>query len=190
MFGITAPTLFYFVRHGQTEYNRREIRCGGDLDIPLTEIGARQAGRVAGQLQTAGAAIGLIVTSPLQRTHRTAEIISAALGGLEIVLVPGFIERRLGDWNGRPIKDTEPLLRAGRTPPGGESEAEFHARIETTLDSLRPLLDRRPLVVASKGVARVLGEILGIEERLDAANAQIIEFDCRPPGEITIRRLA
>ena len=92
------------------------------------------------------------------------------------MLEPLFVERALGAWNGRPIAATEPLLRSGQTPPGGESEAGFRARIERALDALRPLLPRRPLVVSSKGVARVLGAIVGATPRPSADNAELITF--------------
>ncbi len=37
------PFNFYFVRHGVTDLNFRGLRCGGDLDVPLTDIGCDQA---------------------------------------------------------------------------------------------------------------------------------------------------
>ncbi|HXF90505.1 MAG TPA: histidine phosphatase family protein, partial [Candidatus Nitrosotenuis sp.] len=30
---------FYFVRHGETDHNRRLLCAGGGTDIPLNEIG-------------------------------------------------------------------------------------------------------------------------------------------------------
>lgn len=32
-----------FVRHGATAPNEAELRCGGDLDVPLSELGRAQA---------------------------------------------------------------------------------------------------------------------------------------------------
>lgn len=33
------PFSFHFVHHGVTELNFRGLRCGGDLDVPLADIG-------------------------------------------------------------------------------------------------------------------------------------------------------
>ena len=81
--------------------------------------------------------------------------------GLEMRIEPGLIERRLGSWNGRSIEETQPLLAAGRTPPGGESSVRFTARVLTAFRSLAPLYARWPPIVSSRGVARVLMENAG-----------------------------
>lgn len=166
--------LFYFVRHGETEPNARGVRCGGDVDAPLTENGVRQAEALGGVLR--GRGIGVIVASPLQRTRRTAEIVAPALGGIPVVFEPLFAERRLGEWNGRPIAETEPLIRARQTPPGGESETEFRDRVARALEALRPHLARVPLVVSSRGVARMLQLLCGESGGPPAENAQVIEY--------------
>lgn len=170
-----ARQVCFFVRHGETESNARGVRCGGDRDIPLTSRGEEQVRAMVPQL--VGLGIALIVASPLLRTQRTAAIIAEALGGIVIETAPLFLERRLGEWNGRSIEETEPLLRAKQTPPGGESEAEFRARIERAVESLRPLLLRRPLVVSSKGVARMLNLLFGDPSHPTVGNAEVIRID-------------
>ena len=62
------------------------------------------------------------------------------------------------------------------TPPGGESEEQFHARVSLALERLRPKLERRPLLVSSKGVGRILNSIFGGTERMAVANGEIVEF--------------
>lgn len=150
-----------FVRHGATEPNLAGLRCGGDLDVPLTDAGRRQAADVGRRLAALGRPIGLIVSSDLQRTRETARIVAAALPGVEVVIEAGFGERHLGTWNLRPIADTEAELQSGITPPGGESNEHFFERIALALETLLPRLAQRPLLVGSKGVARALGELLG-----------------------------
>jgi probable phosphoglycerate mutase len=78
------------------------------------------------------------------------------LGNTPVEIDPLFNERRLGQWNNRPIAETEELLAAKVTPPGGEAEDDFTKRVSAAMDNLRPHLDRRPLLVSSKGVGRVL----------------------------------
>ncbi len=166
-----------FVRHGATAANLAGLRCGGDLDLPLTEQGREQAQAAAAQIARLDPAVGLIVTSDLQRTRETARIIASRLRGVPVVVEPAFGERLLGQWNLQSIAATQPLLEARQTPPGGESEDEFMARIEGALRRIAPCLARRPLLVGSKGVARVLGELSGRSGRLELANGVVETFD-------------
>lgn len=170
------PFTMYFVRHGATEPNFRGLRCGGDLDIPLMDIGCDQAYLLAKQIDRMNLGIGVIVAASLIRTRQTASIISGVLGNVPVQTEPLLNERRLGQWNNRPIAETEEQLAARVTPPGGESEEEFMARVGLALEALRPYLDRRPLLVSSKGVGRVMNVLLGGEGRMQVGNGEIVEF--------------
>ena len=151
---------FFFIRHGQTVANRDGVRSGGESDTHLTGLGREQARKAGLALDRLGTIPGLIFTSPLSRTIETAEILNARFG-LDVRIDPGLIERRLGAWNGRGVEETQPLLAAGRTPPGGESNARFKARVLAAFRGLAPLYARWPLIVSSRGVARVLMEHAG-----------------------------
>jgi probable phosphoglycerate mutase len=178
----------YFVRHGVTEPNFRGFRCGGDLDLPLMDIGCDQAYLLAKQIEKMNLRIGVIIAGSLIRTRQTASIISGVLGNLPIEIEPLVNERRLGQWNNRPIAETEELLAARVTPPGGESEDEFTERIGLALEHLKPFLDRRPLVVSSKGVGRVLNGLLGGTGRMQVGNGEIVEFAvARNAGQTRLR---
>ena len=170
------PFTFYFVRHGVTEQNFKGLRCGGDVDVPLLDMGCDQAFLLAKQIAHMELGIATIVSSSLVRTRQTAMIISAVLGGVPIVEEPLFNERRLGAWNNRPIEETEDFIRRKIPPPGGETEEEFTARIERAVAAVRPMLNKKPLIVSSKGVGRILNVILGGEERLLVANGEVVEF--------------
>lgn len=170
------PFTLYFVRHGVTEPNFRGYRCGGDLDIPLMDIGCDQAYLLAKQMEKMNLRIGVIIAGSLIRTRQTASIISGVLGNIPIEVEPLVNERRLGQWNNKPIAETEEMLAARVTPPGGESEEEFTQRISLALEHMRPYLDRRPLLVSSKGVGRVLNGILGGSGRMQVGNGEIVEF--------------
>lgn len=172
-----APRPLLFARHGATTANLAGLRCGGDLDLPLADSGRQQAQALARCVAALEPRIGLIVTSDLQRTRETAAIVAAALGGIEIRTLPGWNERRLGQWNLRPIAETQAGLSAGLTPPGGESEADFKARIRAALIALQPLRAARPLLIGSKGVARILGEFARLPERLTLANTELVSLD-------------
>src|SRR5690349_14670803 len=166
----------YFVRHGITEPNFRGFRCGGDLDLPMMDIGCDQAYLLAKQIDKMNLHVGVIIAGSLLRTRQTASIIGGVLGDVPIVVEPLLNERRLGEWNNRPIAETEDLLAAKATPPGGESEEAFQARIADALERVRPYLDRRPLIVSSKGVGRILNALLGGNDRMQVGNGEIVEF--------------
>ena len=173
----------YFVRHGLTEPNFRGFRCGGDLDLPLMDIGCDQAYLLGKQIAAMNLRVGVIFTGSLIRTRQTASIISGVLGDVPVEVEPLLNERRLGQWNNKPIAETEEMICAGVTPPGGESEDEFTHRVALALDGLRPHLARRPLVVSSKGVGRVLNGLLGGQGRMQIGNGEIVEFSVAREGE-------
>jgi 2,3-bisphosphoglycerate-dependent phosphoglycerate mutase len=170
------PFGFFFVRHGVTELNFRGLRCGGDLDVPLTDLGCDQAYLLAKQIQRMDLQLDRILCGSLIRVRQTALIISGVLGGLPIEIDPLLNERRIGDWNRRSIAETEELIASKIAPVGGESEEEFTDRIRTALIHLSTHSDHRPLVVSSKGVGRILNTLLGGEGRMQVANGEIVEF--------------
>jgi len=97
-----------------------------------------------------------------------------------VEIEPLLNERKLGQWNNRPIAETEEQLRSRVTPPGGESDEQFEARIALALERLRPVMERRPLIVSSKGVGRVMNSLLGGTERMTVGNGEIVEFAVAP----------
>lgn len=167
-----------FLRHGATGPNLQGLRCGGDLDAPLTELGRLQATQAALRIHELRISVGVIVTSRLARTRETAQIVGRILHGVEIAIEPAFAERRLGAWNLQPIAENEEALSQGLTPPGGESNHEFVERVSGALQAWLPRLSEQPLLVGSKGVARVLRELSG-RERLPQplANGALAHFD-------------
>lgn len=167
---------FAFIRHGATDLNLRDLRCGGDLDVPLTEAGCDMSFDMARWMQRREMRFGTILSGTLLRTRQTALIISGVLGALPIVTLPELNERQLGDWNGRPIAETEDLLSNNVVPPGGESEAEFVKRVHLVLSQIYHYRDEQPLVVSSKGVGRALYNLMGGKGRLSVENCELLEF--------------
>jgi phosphohistidine phosphatase len=65
------------IRHAKSSWDSAEIT---DFERPLNERGKRDAGTMAGRLQSRGITIDLIISSPAKRAKKTAEIFAAALG--------------------------------------------------------------------------------------------------------------
>jgi broad specificity phosphatase PhoE len=86
----------YLARHGETDWSL-EKRMQGRTDIPLNATGEAQAEALAGAL--AGLKIDRIVSSPLKRAARTAEIIVNRLG-LGANFDSGLAERSFGEAEG------------------------------------------------------------------------------------------
>lgn len=170
------PFSFYFVRHGVTDLNFRGLRCGGDLDVPLTDIGCDQAFLLAKQIKLMNLGIDRIRCGNLIRVRQTALIVSGVLGGLPIDIDSLLNERAIGEWNRRPIGETEHLIAQKVTPEGGESEEEFGARISKALVAIANSSAGHPLVVSSKGVGRLLNSLLGGEGRMQVGNGELVEF--------------
>ncbi|MBC7958195.1 MAG: histidine phosphatase family protein [Cytophagales bacterium] len=143
------------VRHGETPLN--VTRMLQPADTPLSANGLAQAQSVAKRL--AGMQLAGIVSSDLPRALSTAQAISAATG-LPITTTALLHERNFGDLRGQPY-DTlgfNPLAMT-EAPPGGESVAEFLARVAQAFDhvvALRKQLGGHLAVVTHGLVIRAL----------------------------------
>lgn len=176
---------FFFLRHGQTVANRDGVRSGGESDTRLTELGRDQARRAGLALHRLGVTPSLILASPLSRTIETAALLNAQFG-LEVRTEPGLMERRLGAWNGQSIEATQPPLAAGVTPPGGESNAAFQARVIAAFRALVPLYARWPLIVSSRGVARIVLEHAGRSGAATLPNGAILSVTLAGPEDFEV----
>ena len=87
---------FFFIRHGQTDWNLKGM-IQGWTDIPLNETGHAQARSAISILS--GKGISRIVSSPLIRAHKTAKIINAHLN-VPLLIIEGLRERSLGALEG------------------------------------------------------------------------------------------
>jgi glucosyl-3-phosphoglycerate phosphatase len=120
------------IRHGQSTYNA-EGRLQGQADPPLSDAGRAEAERLKPFLPRFERAI----TSDLARASETA----ALLGYADAVRDRRWREIDLGEWAGRPIAgfgdETRAAWRGGPlNPPGGESWAQFAARVSGAVDEL------------------------------------------------------
>lgn len=166
---------FYFLRHGETEWNRIGL-VQGQVNMPLNGNGLRQA-RIAGHL-LAGAGIGTICTSPLERARLTAEIIAAGIHA-PIRVIDNLRECDFGAREGHPKGAWYDAWRAGVTPGGAEG---FSAFMERALDGLNQALacPGPVLIVAHGGIYWAIERFAGIARRERIPNGVPL-FHAPPP---------
>ncbi len=142
---VNSP-LFYFVRHGETDWNA-ERRLQGQLDIPLNDVGRRQSEQCGSTLRGLIAARRkapadfAFISSPLSRARNTMEILR---GRLDLpregyAIEPRLAELSFGRWEGLTYAEVRALDGAALavrerdkwnfTTPDGESYAGLLARV-------------------------------------------------------------
>jgi broad specificity phosphatase PhoE len=159
---------FWYLRHGQTDWNA-EGRSQGSIDIPLNATGIGQAQAAAQQLRNRG--IATIVASPLSRARVTAEIVAETLG-LPIQFEPDLKEVNWGVQEGQPASDWfDRWTNTDFAPEGAETFAQLRRR--TTAGVNRALANTAPvLVVAHGAVFRTLRAAMGLDAHVRSRNAQ------------------
>ena len=154
----------YFLRHGETDWNR-ERRIQGQIDIALNARGREQARKMAAKLAEVMPAIDgfRLYASPLGRACQTIAAVLTAYGlpESEVTRDERLKELSFGNFEGRPWSDVHALGIAPEVrpeeyhdwrPPGGESYADGRTRVGDWLESL----DRPAIVVAHGGISRIL----------------------------------
>jgi broad specificity phosphatase PhoE len=179
------PTIYY-IRHGETEWNA-DGRLQGNQDIPLNDLGRKQAADAGGILAGLFARDGRnqrslpFVASPLARARSTMELVRGVLKlpPRDYALDDRLREIGYGHWEGSTLSQmqaADPDVFAARQadkwtvpPPGGETYASVQLRMRDWYDSL--LGDT--VAVAHGGTARALMVALGIETPNSAADLTI-----------------
>lgn len=184
-------THIILTRHGQTEWNRVE-RFRGQIDIPLNELGHRQAQAIAQAL--AKEPIKAIYASPMGRAQDTARPLAAQLG-LPIQTLSGLLDIHWGRWAALSLEeasqrdpemyaiwDTQPHLAQ---PPEGETLTIVRERAVAGLEWVIATHPEETVVlVGHQVVNKVLAcAVLGLDNshfwRIRQSNACINRFDAQ-----------
>lgn len=167
--------LVYFIRHGETDLNKR--RClQGKMDIKLNERGIKLAKETAEALKDIR--FDKIISSPLSRAYDTARIV-AGERDVEIVFDERIREISFGEYEGYSYGGYEPAVpdpdfiyffvapQKYKVPEGGESFAEVIKRTgefwrEVSND---PEYKEKTLLISTHGCALkgILANIRGTE---------------------------
>jgi probable phosphoglycerate mutase len=171
------PTGFWFLRHGETDWNAQGL-SQGTTDIPLNTVGLAQARRAAKTLTGLGG-ITTIIASPLVRARVTAEIAAEALG-LPVAIDEGLREVEFGEQEGKPMGDWYDDWIAGTyTPDGAETFAGLYTRAVAAVNRATAL-PAPVLVVAHGALFRALRLAFGHEPNVRTPNA--LPIRCEPPA--------
>ncbi|HEX5508545.1 MAG TPA: 2,3-bisphosphoglycerate-dependent phosphoglycerate mutase [Pseudolabrys sp.] len=134
-----ADRLLVLVRHGQSEWNLKNLFTGW-RDVDLTEQGVKEAREAGRKLKSQGLTFDIAFTSALKRAQRTLDLMLGELGqNMPIVRNQALNERDYGDLVGLNKDDArkkwgEEQVHIWRrsydiAPPGGESLRDTAARV-------------------------------------------------------------
>jgi len=183
-------TEIILVRHGETEWNIKEI-FRGRIDIELNETGIKQAELLAEYLSQVE--MEAIYSSPLKRALKTAEVV-ASYHNLDVDLASGLIDFDYGRWQGLPhqeVKDKYKELYAEwiKNPhrvkmPGGESLDDVRRRAISVVDNIISKYEGTVALVSHRVVNKVLiCALLGLDNshfwdiRQDACGITIFTYE-------------
>jgi broad specificity phosphatase PhoE len=126
--------MLIVVRHGRTAHNASR-RLLGHLDLPLDELGVRQAAAIASS--EGFSSVERVVSSPLLRARTTAEAF-----GRPVEIDPRWIEIDYGIHDGLPLAEVPPSMWASWAqdpdwaPEGGESLGSVGRRVRAACEDL------------------------------------------------------
>jgi probable phosphoglycerate mutase len=222
------PDRLWIVRHGQSAGNvaRDAADAAGlpvidialrDVDVPLSELGQRQAEAIGRWFAARPEADrpDVVLCSPYARARQTAKVICEAGGVGETARQP-IVDERLRErefgildrLTNIGIRQHHPMLADQRAllgkfyfrPPGGESWADVILRLRSALDTISlHHADRRVLIVCHQVVVLCLryileeldeARILAIDKAGEVINCGVCEYDFEPDdAELCVPKL-
>ena len=169
----------YFLRHGQTEWNRLQRIQGATEWTDLSDEGVHDAEMVRDGLLARGLSFDRLYSSPYLRALHTARIIGAGLG-LEPVVDSRLREMSFGPYEGTPYSDdnfVDDNIRACFkaperyiAPTGAESFDAVAARVKDFLDAELAPADGHCERVLAVAHGCVLRTVLRLVEGLPLAD--------------------
>lgn len=176
------------IRHGETEWSASGKHTG-TTDIPLTDLGVREAREMGGFL--ARRDFALVLSSPRQRALRTA-----ALAGLSVPIIDDdLVEWDYGGYEGmttpeiRQLREPDWTVWNGGVIPGntpGETVEEVGKRTARVIERVLPLVEaNQDVALAAHGhVLRILAATwlrlppsYGAHLRLETASVSALGFE-------------
>jgi broad specificity phosphatase PhoE/ribonuclease HI len=198
---LDDATRLILVRHGETALTTQG-RYSGRGDVPLSEQGEAQAMAAAGRVAGIARDVAAVVTSPLSRCVRTAELIAAELGGVDVTVVPDLIECDFGEWEGLTFAEAQErwpdamdawLDSTSVAPPGGESFEAVATRVRKAVGTVLRAYPSSVVVLVShvSPIKLILRDALAADDaflhRLFLDAAGVSTMDVWPDGNVAVR---
>jgi probable phosphomutase (TIGR03848 family) len=182
------------IRHGRTQANVDGVLAGWTPGVTLDDAGQAQARALAERLGVVP--LTAVVTSPLERTRQTADLMLEGRGSAVTVHVDERVgECRYGDWTGGSLKTLakEPMWRVVQAHPSaavfpgpeGESMAHMQHRAVTAVREWNEQLGADAVyAVVSHGdvIKAILADALGMHLdqfqrlRVDPCSVSIVDY--------------
>lgn len=173
---------YWYLRHGQTDWNVLNL-SQGRTDIPLNNTGIQQAitagNALARNWNHMDFPITRIVSSPLSRARRTADIVQSILQDKAGIHIPLELDDELkevcfGEEEKKPMGPWYDQWISGKfTPKDAEPFHVLCNRISSAVNrSIRKAKDGHVLIIAHGGVFRSLRSMMGLKPNVRLANAQ------------------
>jgi broad specificity phosphatase PhoE len=192
----------FLVRHGETESNRKGLTLGRQ-DVPLNDLGRKQADRIAVALSDEP--LLAVYASPLQRTIDTAKPI-ADVHGLPVTIEPAFTEMDIGEVEGltfAELRERYPRLletwvsaEGPQSPmPGGERLLDVQERAIGAVCSIAADHAEGAVCIVTHNfvILSLLTDVLGIDpagfRRLRHAVGAITTLETHPGLRTRVLRL-
>ena len=192
-------TRVLLIRHGETN-SLGKVLAGRTSGIHLTEDGRRQVDKLCARLESYEE-LAAVVSSPMERTMETAEILASARG-LNIEVDGRFNEFDFGEWTGKTFAELSShtlwgeynRYRSIHRAPGGESLIEVQGRAWKGVQALCGGFPEATVAIVSHAdvIRSVLMLALGMPLdnilRLDIPPASMSEISVGA-GEPTVHRI-
>jgi broad specificity phosphatase PhoE len=161
------------VRHGETIWNTQR-RYQGQTDVPLSDVGTRQAQFLAARL--ARESIDAVYSSDLQRAWQTARIVTQN-SDLNVLPEPRLREMGFGVLEGLTFDEANSryadiistwLENYNQPPPGGEDMNVFSERVSAVLNDLQTKHDHQTILLVAHGgpLSELVRVVLGLSHTL------------------------
>jgi broad specificity phosphatase PhoE len=151
LIAVDSPNVV-IIRHGEGEHNHLHLysswtKSEGGVDHCLTEVGKQQVATTAQSLLSQGfnkETVGLVLVSPMMRTHETAQIlVDHGVCSQDVVMMEELIREPVAkDCEGaptppkRPNEDRWTAIVNASAQHGGETVEAIYQRIEKVFDRL------------------------------------------------------
>jgi probable phosphoglycerate mutase len=177
---VDEDNQLWLIRHGATEWSR-DGRHTGTTDLPLLPQGEEDARALRERLS--GVDFALVLTSPLRRARRTAE-----LAGFPDAKIDGdLVEWGYGEYEGittPEIRETVPGWTVWTHPsPGGETMDQVETRLDRLLERVRAVEGHVLLVSHGHALRALAARWLGLRARdgrllkLDTGTISVLGYE-------------